>query len=219
MAPHEKTETTHYSVLDSKMNAVAVTYTINGGFGAGVIAGDTGFFLNNEMDDFTVAVGAPNMFGLVQGAANAIAPGKRPLSSMAPTIVSKDGKPVLVVGSPGGSRIITITLETVLNLLDYGMGLQEAVDAPRLHHQWLPDMIGIEMRGLSPDTKAKLEAMGHKIVEQGLWGAVAAIALGQDQSAAPGSSVSDAGRSGRMRPGFIYGANDSRRPAGAAIGY
>ena len=219
VAPHEKTETTHYSVLDSKMNAVAVTYTINGGFGAGVIAGDTGFFLNNEMDDFTVAVGAPNMFGLVQGAANAIAPGKRPLSSMAPTIVSKDGKPVLVLGSPGGARIITITLETVLNLLDYGMGLQEAVDAPRLHHQWLPDVIGIEMRGLSPDTKSKLEAMGHKIVEQGLWGAVAAIAIGQDQPAGPGSSVSDAGRSGRMRPGFIYGANDSRRPAGAAIGY
>ena len=218
VAPHEKTETTHYSVLDSKMNAVAVTTTINGGFGAGVIAGETGFFLNNEMDDFTIAVGTPNMFGLVQGAANAIAPGKRPLSSMAPTIISRDGKPVVVLGSPGGARIITITLATVLNLLDYGMELQEAVDAPRLHHQWLPDQIFVETRGLSPDTRAKLEAMGHKIVEQGLWGAVAAIAVGQDRSAAV-SGVSDAARSGRMRPGFIYGANDSRRPAGAAIGY
>ena len=218
VAPHEKPETTHYSVLDKNMNAVSVTYTINGYFGSGEMAGTTGFFLNNEMDDFTIATGTPNMFGLVQGAANTIAPGKRPLSSMAPTIVSKNGKPVLVLGSPGGSRIITITLETILNLLDYHMPLQEAVDAPRLHHQWLPDVIAIETRGLSPDTIAKLEAMGHKIIEQGLWGAVAAIAVGQDQPTAK-ASVSDAARSGRMRPGFIYGANDSRRPAGAAIGY
>lgn len=218
VTPHEKTETTHYSVIDGKMNAVAVTYTINGGFGAGVIAGETGFFLNNEMDDFTIAVGTPNMYGLVQGAANAIAPGKRPLSSMAPTIISRDGKPVVVLGSPGGARIISITLATVLNLLDYGMELQEAVDAPRLHHQWLPDQIFVETRGLSPDTRAKLEAMGHRIVEQGLWGAVAAIVVGQDRPA-EASGVSDAARSGRMRPGFFYGANDSRRPAGAAIGY
>ena len=218
VAPHEKPETTHYSVLDKTMNAVSVTYTINGYFGSAEMAGSTGFFLNNEMDDFTILPGSPNMFGLVQGAANAIAPGKRPLSSMAPTIVTKDGKPVLVLGSPGGSRIITITLETMLNLLDYRMPLQEAVDAPRLHHHWLPDVIGVETRGLSPDTKAKLEAMGHKIVEQGLWGAAAAIAVGQDQPEAA-AAVSDAARSGRMRAGFIYGANDSRRPAGAAIGY
>jgi gamma-glutamyltranspeptidase/glutathione hydrolase len=142
--PHEKPETTHYSVIDKDGNAVAVTYTINGLFGAGVIAGDTGFFLNNEMDDFTTAPGKPNLFGLVQGPRNAIAPGKRPLSSMSPTIITRDGKPVMVLGSPGGARIITITLETILNLVDYGMELQEAVDAPRFHHQWLPDTLQAE---------------------------------------------------------------------------
>ncbi len=217
--PHEKPETTHYSVLDKDGNAVAVTYTINGLFGAGVIAADTGFFLNNEMDDFTTAPGKPNLFGLVQGPRNAIAPGKRPLSSMAPTIVTRDGKPVLVLGSPGGARIITITLETILNLVDYGMELQEAVDAPRFHHQWLPDEVFVETRGFSPDTKAKLESMGYKVTEQGQWGAVAAIALGQpkpDQGASP--AVADMALSGKMRAGFVYGANDSRRPAGRAIG-
>ena len=219
VAPHEKTETTHYSVLDAAGNAVATTYTVNGYFGAGVIAGDTGFFLNNEMDDFTILPGAANLFGLVQGAANAIAPGKRPLSSMAPTIVTRDGKPVLVLGSPGGARIITITMETILNIIDYGMELQEAVDAPRLHHQWLPDEIYVEQRGISPDTKAKLEAMGYKITEQTLWGAVAAIAVGQPARAPNvASSGNDGALSGRMRPGFIYGANDSRRPAGKAAG-
>ena len=217
--PHEKPETTHYSVLDKDGNAVAVTYTINGLFGAGVIAADTGFFLNNEMDDFTTAPGKPNLFGLVQGPRNAIAPGKRPLSSMAPTIVTRDGKPVLVLGSPGGARIITITLETILNLVDYGMELQEAVDAPRFHHQWLPDEVFVETRGFSPDTKANLESMGYKVTEQGQWGAVAAIAVGQpkpEQGASP--AVADMALSGKMRAGFIYGANDSRRPAGRAMG-
>ena len=217
--PHEKPETTHYSVLDKDGNAVAVTYTINGLFGAGVIAADTGFFLNNEMDDFTTAPGKPNLFGLVQGPRNAIAPGKRPLSSMAPTIVTRNDKPVLVLGSPGGARIITITLETILNLVDYGMELQEAVDAPRFHHQWLPDEVFVETRGFSPDTKANLESMGYKVTEQGQWGAVAAIAVGQpkaDQGASP--AVADMALSGKMRAGFVYGANDSRRPAGRAIG-
>src|SRR6185312_3827416 len=136
--PHEKPETTHYSVIDKAGNAVAVTYTLNGGFGAGVIAGQTGFLLNDEMDDFTIKPGVPNLFGLVQGEANAIAPGKRPLSSMAPTIVLHDGRVWLVLGSPGGSRIITTVLETAMNMIDYGMAPQEAVDAPRIHHQWLP---------------------------------------------------------------------------------
>ena len=140
IAPHEKPETTHYSVVDKDGNAVSVTYTINGYFGANVIAPGTGFFLNDEMDDFTVKPGAPNLFGLVQGTANAIAPGKRPLSSMAPTLVSKDGKVFLVLGSPGGSRIITIAAETIMNIVDHGMEPQEAVDAPRIHHQWLPDV-------------------------------------------------------------------------------
>jgi len=217
--PHEKPETTHYSVLDKDGNAVAVTYTINGLFGAGVIASDTGFFLNNEMDDFTTAPGKPNLFGLVQGPRNAIAPGKRPLSSMAPTIVTRDGKPVLVLGSPGGARIITITLETILNLVDYGMELQEAVDAPRFHHQWLPDEVFVETRGLSPDTKANLESMGYKVTEQGQWGAVAAIAVGQPKpEQGTNAAVADMALSGKMRAGFVYGANDSRRPAGRAMG-
>ena len=217
--PHEKPETTHYSVIDKDGNAVAVTYTINGLFGAGVIAGDTGFFLNNEMDDFTTAPGKPNLFGLVQGPRNAIAPGKRPLSSMSPTIITRDGKPVMVLGSPGGARIITITLETILNLVDYGMELQEAVDAPRFHHQWLPDEVYVETRGFSPDTKAKLEGMGYKVTEQGPWGAVAAIAVGQPKpDAAASAAVADMALSGKMRAGFVYGANDSRRPAGRAIG-
>ena len=179
VAPHEKTETTHFSVVDGAGNAVSVTYTINGSFGAIVIAGDTGFLLNNEMDDFTVKVGVPNLFGLVQGQANAIAPGKRPLSSMAPTLVTKDGKIFLVLGSPGGSRIISITLETAINMLDHGMEPQAAVDAPRLHHQWLPDMLYAEPYALSPDTKERLVAMGYKITEQVPWGAVELIAIGR----------------------------------------
>ena len=126
-------------MLDAAGNAVAVTYTLNGAFGAGVMAPGAGFLLNDEMDDFTVRPGTPNMFGLVQGAANAIAPGKRPLSSMAPTIVLRDGQVALVLGSPGGARIITIVLETALNVIAFGLTPQEAVDAPRFHHQWLPD--------------------------------------------------------------------------------
>src|SRR5262249_36201864 len=139
VAPHEGASTTHYSVLDKDGSAVSVTYTINQYFGAGVAAGDTGILLNDEMDDFTVKEGAANFMGLVQGKANAIQPGKRPLSSMAPTIVLKDGKVFMVLGSPGGSRIITILLQTLVNVIDYGMPIQEAVDAPRLHHQWMPD--------------------------------------------------------------------------------
>ena len=150
--PHEKTETMHSSVIDAEGNVAAVTYTINGIFGAGVIAPGTGFFLNDEMDDFTIKPGVPKLFGLVQGAANSLAPGKRPLSSMAPTLVPKDGHIVLALGSPGGSRIITIVLETALNVIDYAMQPQEAVDAPRIHHQWLPDEVFAEPFALSPDT-------------------------------------------------------------------
>ena len=132
-------ETTHYSVMDREGDAVAVTYTLNGSFGAGVMAGDTGFLLNDEMDDFTVKPGVSNLFGMVQGEANAIAPGKRPLSSMAPTVVLHDGRVFLVLGSAGGPHIVTVILEAALNILDYGMTPQEAVDAPRLHHQMAPD--------------------------------------------------------------------------------
>ena len=136
---------------------------INGGFGAGTIAGDTGFLMNDEMDDFTIKPNVPNQFGLVQGEANAIAPGKRPLSSMAPTIVLKDGAVEMVLGSPGGPRIITATLETILNMIDYGMNAQEAVDAPRLHHQWLPDVLFAEPFAVSPDTQglARTDGLPH----------------------------------------------------------
>jgi gamma-glutamyltranspeptidase/glutathione hydrolase len=219
-APHEKPETTHFSVADQAGNAVAVTYTINGSFGAGVIAGDTGFLLNNEMDDFTIRPNTPNLFGLVQGPANAIAPGKRPLSSMAPTLVTRGGKLFLVLGSPGGSRIITITLEVALNIIDHRMEPQEAVNAPRLHHQMLPDVLYAEPYGLSADTAAALRAMGHTITEQTPWGAAEIIAVGQARAAlGPASSGSDAALSGRMRPGFFYGGHDDRRPAGAALGF
>ena len=219
-APHEKPETAHYSVIDNKGNAVAVTFTINGMFGAGVMAPGAGFLLNDEMDDFTVKPGSPNLFGLVQGAANAIAPGKRPLSSMAPTIVLRDGRIAMVLGSPGGSRIITIVLQVALNMIDHGMAPQAAVDAPRIHHQWQPDTIAAEPFALSADTKAALTAMGYKIVEQTPWGAAALIALGAPD-ARPGavSSGNDATATGGMRTGLFYGANDPRRPAGAAKGY
>jgi gamma-glutamyltranspeptidase/glutathione hydrolase len=218
---HEKPETTHYSVVDKEGNAVSTTYTVNGRFGAVVIAPGTGFFLNDEMDDFTSKIGARNMYGLVQGASNAIAPGKRPLSSMAPTVVTKNGKTFMVVGSPGGSRIITITLQAVLNVIDHGMAPQEAVDAPHIHHQWQPDVVNYEPRTLSPDTLKILAGMGYTMKEQTPWGATELIMMGLPEAAGvdPASSGNDAGVSGRVLPGFIYGANDNRRPAGSAAGY
>ncbi|MFO1024797.1 MAG: gamma-glutamyltransferase [Acetobacteraceae bacterium] len=212
----EKPQTTHYSVVDKARNAVAVTYTINGGFGAGVIAGDTGFLLNNEMDDFTIKPGAANMFGLVQGEANAIAPGKRPLSSMAPTVVMKDGQVRMVLGSPGGSRIITTVAGTILNMIDYDMAPQEAVDAPRLHMQWLPDVLYAERRGLSPDTKAVLVAKGYRIEEQTAWGAVALIAAGFGAPSSGPAGV-DFAASKAAGAATLSGASDPRRPAGAAL--
>ncbi|WP_225869976.1 gamma-glutamyltransferase [Glaciimonas sp. PCH181] len=221
MAPHEKPETTHYSIVDKLGNAVSTTYTINGRFGAVVIAPGTGFFLNDEMDDFTVKIGVKNLYGLVQGATNSIAPGKRPLSSMSPTLITKDGKTFMVVGSPGGSRIITITLETALNVIDHGMGPQEAVDAPRIHHQWLPDEVYYETRGISPDTLKILRDNGYKMTEQTPWGAAELIMIGLPGAAgvSAASSGNDAGVSGKVLPGYFYGANDGRRPAGSAAGY
>jgi len=211
-AAGEKATTTHYSIVDGKGNAVSVTYTINDDFGAKVIAGDTGFFLNDEMDDFTAKPGAANLFGLVQGKANAIAPGKRPLSSMTPTIVLKDGKPVLVVGTPGGSRIITTVLEIIVNVIDHGMTLQEAVDAPRIHHQWLPDTLAGEPFAFSADTVKSLTQMGYHVVPLEVWGAGnAAEAIG----IAP-ADAAEAKILGFPRPGVFYGASDSRAPAGSA---
>jgi gamma-glutamyltranspeptidase / glutathione hydrolase len=195
----EKPQTTHYSIVDGEGNAVAVTYTINGNFGASVVAPGTGFLLNDEMDDFAVKPGAANMFGLVQGEANTIEPSKRPLSSMAPTLIERDGKLVYVLGSPGGGRIITAVLETVMNLVDFGMPPDRAVAAPRFHHQFLPDTVFFEKSGLPPATLSALTAMGHAMREQAPWGAVELIAIGPD--------------------GKLTGVSDLRRPAGAALGY
>jgi gamma-glutamyltranspeptidase/glutathione hydrolase len=208
----EHATTTHYSVVDRTGNAVAVTYTINDSFGAKVIAGNTGFFLNDEMDDFTAKPGVPNVFGLVQGKSNAVAPGKRPLSSMTPTLVLKDNLPVFVVGTPGGSRITTTVLEVIVNLIDHGMTLQEAVDAPRIHHQWLPDTIAAEPFALSADTRKALAAMGYEIVALEPWGAGNAVeAIGIAPSNATAAKALNF-----PRPSLFYGASDSRAPAGSA---
>ena len=195
----EMPQTTHYSVVDGAGNAAAVTYTLNGNFGAAVVTPGTGILLNNEMDDFTVKRGTPNQFGLVQGDPNGIMPGKRPLSSMTPTIVEQDGRPVYVLGSPGGPRIITAVLETTMNLIDFGMSPDAAVAAPRFHHQYLPDTVFYETGGLPPETLRRLETMGYSLKEQPPWGAVELIAIAPD--------------------GRRVGVNDPRRPAGAALGY
>jgi gamma-glutamyltranspeptidase / glutathione hydrolase len=160
----EGSETTHYSIADEQGNVVAVTYTLNAGYGSGVTVPGAGFLLNDEMDDFAAKPGSPNLFGLVQGEANSIAPSRRPLSSMVPTIVLKDGKPFLVLGAPGGSRIITALLEVILNVIDFGMNIQDAIDFPRVHHQWKPDRLDIE-RGISPDTILLLKKAGYNIEE------------------------------------------------------
>jgi gamma-glutamyltranspeptidase/glutathione hydrolase len=186
-------------VVDGEGNAVSVTYTINGFFGAGVMAPSTGFLLNNEMDDFAAKPGTANMFGLVQGDANAIQPKKRPLSSMTPTIVMKDGRPVFVLGSPGGPRIITAVLETLMNLVDFGMAPGDAVAAARFHQQYLPDTVFYETNGLPPATLAALATMGYSLKEQAPWGAVELIAISPD--------------------GTLTGVSDPRRSAGAALGY
>ena len=205
---NEGSHTTHYSIADSFGNAVAVTYTLNDWFGARVTAGGTGVLLNNEMDDFTAKVGVPNLYGLVQGENNRIEPGKRPLSSMAPTIVVKDRKPWMILGTPGGSRIITAVTLTLLNVIDYGMDLQEAVDAPRIHQQWLPEETYVEARALSADTRAILESMGHKLTVPQPENHVAAILIG-----APALNAKPVGGN------RFYGAIDPRRNTGLAAGY
>jgi gamma-glutamyltranspeptidase / glutathione hydrolase len=171
---HESTETTHYTVADAEGNVVAVTYTLNGSYGSKVTAPGLGFLLNNEMDDFAPKPGEANMYGLVQGEANAIQPGKRPLSSMTPAILLKDGKPYLALGSPGGPTIINSVLEVIVNVVDFGLNVQDAVNRPRFHHQWLPDALVMEP-GFSPDTLAALAARGHKIKPVTAQGEVAAI--------------------------------------------
>ncbi|MDN5864742.1 MAG: gamma-glutamyltransferase [Gammaproteobacteria bacterium] len=195
----EGRHTTHYSIVDAAGNAVAVTYTLNSWFGTGIAAPGTGFVLNNEMDDFTSKPGVPNQYGLVQGKENAIAPGKRPLSSMTPTIVLRDGKPFMLTGSPGGSTIITTVLQTIVNVIDRGMNVREAVDAPRIHQQWLPDVVYLEPDALTPETRAALEEMGYRFRTRHGWGAAEAIVVRPD--------------------GVLAGASDRRRSAGSAAGY
>lgn len=174
-APAEAMETTHFSIIDKDRNAVSVTTTLNGGYGSKVVVGGAGFFLNNEMDDFSIKPGFPNMFGLVGGEANAIQPEKRMLSSMTPTIVEKNDSLYMVVGTPGGSTIITSVYQTVLNVLEHGMGMQEAVTAGRFHHQWKPDTIFAEPTAFSIDVSQKLKEMGHHLVERSSIGRVDAI--------------------------------------------
>lgn len=208
VVPHEGHNTTHYSIIDKWGNAVSVTYTLNGWFGAKLTAAGTGVLLNNEMDDFTVKVGIPNQFGLIQGEANMIEPGKRPLSSMSPTIVMKDGQPLMVLGTPGGSRIITVVLLTMLNVIDYGMDIQQAVDAPRFHQQWLPDVTLLEANSIAQEVRTSLEEMGHKFGPPQEANHVAAILTG-----APALN------SKPISNKRYYGANDTRRATGLALGY
>jgi gamma-glutamyltranspeptidase/glutathione hydrolase len=196
----EETDTTHFSIVDAAGNIAEVTFTINDWFGAKVIAGDTGFFLNDEMDDFTAKPGTPNAYGLVQGARNAIEPGKRPLSSMTPTLVLKGGRPYLVVGSPGGSRITTIVENVIHNVIDYGMDVQTAANAPRFHMQWLPDRVDVEPGAFSANVRTELQKRGYSFREVRFWGSVQAVLIDP-------------------KTGMRYGGTDRRHPAGAAIGY
>jgi len=192
----ESTETTHYSIVDKNGNAVAVTTTLNGNFGSKVAVNGAGFFLNNEMDDFTAEPGEPNMFGLIQGKANAVAPEKRMLSSMSPTIVTKDGNVRMVLGAAGGPRIITATLHNFLNMAVFNMDAQQANSAPRFHHQWMPDKLFYEEFGLSPDTRAKLKDMGHNLEASDGLGRAHTIYVDED--------------------GIKYGSPDPRGDGGAA---
>lgn len=194
---YESDQTTHYSVVDKAGNAVAVTYTLNTNFGSGIVARGTGILLNNEMDDFSAKPGVANAYGLVGGDANAVQAGKRPLSSMTPTLVLKDGKPVLVTGSPGGARIITTVLQQVVNHIDFGMNPAEAASTPRFHHQWTPDELRVE-KGSSPDTLALLRQWGHKVALK--------ASMGRSQTI-------------EVRDGLLRGASDPRNPDGKTMGF
>ena len=195
--PYESDQTTHFSVMDKAGNAAAVTYTLNLNFGSGIVAEGTGILLNNEMDDFSVKPGVPNAFGLVGGTANAIEAKKRPLSSMTPTIVMKNNKPWLVTGSPGGARIITTVLQSVVNTIDHEMNPAEAIITPRVHHQWLPDELRVEA-GISPDTIKLLQDKGHKVVTKAPMGRIQII------------QADDSG---------FYGYSDPRNPDGKTLGF
>jgi len=199
----ESKETTHYSVFDKFGNAVSVTTTINSGFGSKIVVEGAGFLLNNEMDDFSAKPGEPNQFGLLGSSANSIEPKKRMLSSMTPTIVLKNRRPFLIVGSPGGSTIITAVLQVIMNCIDFEMNIQEAVNAPRIHHQWFPDTIYVEKYSVNKNTKSNLKKMGYEIADRSntfrIIGSAQSIMIDQDK-------------------GIIYGAADPRTN-GFAIGF
>jgi len=197
--PNEGEHTTHFSIVDKDGNAVSFTTTLNSYFGSGVVVTEAGFFMNNEMDDFSSKPGSPNIYGLIEGEANSIEPGKRMLSCMTPTIVTKDDKLFMVVGSPGGSTIITTVLQVILNVIEHGMDIQEAVDAPRFHHQWKPDVIQYEKFTLSKDVMENLKKMGHTLELRGDYGDAHAIVV-----------------DGKNK--IYFGGADSRQE-GKAIGY
>lgn len=194
--PYESNETTHFSIVDMYGNAVSNTYTINFSYGSGIVVEGAGFLLNNEMDDFSAKPGVPNAYGLLGGEANKIEPNKRMLSSMSPTIVKKDGKNFLITGSPGGSRIITTTLQVIMNVIDHNLNIKSAVAAPRIHHQWLPDELRVE-EGLSPDTVAALQEKGHEVKVKSAMGAIQSIMIKDD---------------------MMYGGADPRRSTALAAG-
>ena len=193
----ESDETTHFTVVDGDGNVVVNTYTLNFSFGTGIVAKGTGIILNNEMGDFSAKVGVPNAYGLIGGEANAVQPGKRPLSSMTPTIVFKNGKPFFATGTPGGSRIITTVLQVILNIIDHDMNVAEAVHAPRIHHQWYPDILYVE-RGISSDTQNLLRARNHDVRYRNAMGSAQTIML---------------------KDGLLFGCSDPRRPDAATMGY
>jgi gamma-glutamyltranspeptidase/glutathione hydrolase len=194
--PYESNETTHFSIVDNFGNAVSNTYTINFSYGSGIVVDGAGFLLNNEMDDFSAKPGVPNAYGLIGGEANKIEPNKRMLSSMSPTIVKQNGKNFLVTGSPGGSRIITTTLQVIMNVIDHGLNIQSAVAAPRFHHQWLPDELRIE-EGISVDTIKILQEKGHEVRQKSAMGAIQSI---------------------MVKDGMMYGGADPRRSTALAAG-
>jgi len=197
--PYESENTTHFSVLDQDGNAVSITQTVNTSFGSGMIIEGTGIILNNEMDDFSAQPGVPNIYGLVGAEANSIAPQKRPLSSMSPTILSKDGQTFMVIGSPGGPRIITTVVQAIINVIDYGMDIQSAIDAPRIHHQWRPNKLRVEAE-YPIDTSTTLLNLGHQIEQKGSWSLAHGITF-------------------EANTGIIYGGADHRNQDSLAIGW
>jgi gamma-glutamyltranspeptidase/glutathione hydrolase len=198
--PKEPSHTTHYSVVDAEGDAVAVTTTLNDDYGSRVTVGPLGFLLNNEMDDFAAKPGVPNLYGLVQGAANAVGPNKRPLSAMTPTIVLKEGKLWLVLGAEGGPTIITNVSNMLVGVADYGLDIQEAVNAPRIHQQWLPDRVELELRRISPDTQRLLRGTGNRITPVDILGDSECIEID-------------------LSSGERLGASDGRNENGRALGY